>query len=229
MKCTSAAFLLAALLTGFASHSSGARTTWDYLVPLEKETGSGAAYEKLWRKKLLVTNGELARFVGLPGNVGEETSVSVYRRANKSDGSEYWITATQASSRLWNLVEAEGTKPPNANAVGVHRCDAPLPESAALAVHRAWIAMLSQLRPEPKSEQSIAVDSSTEIFAAVDSNGRLIEGQFSREPGENSKALLHVALSLMEYCGTPSFQRADKAREIEKAAAELLRRIEGKS
>src|SRR5437762_3040587 len=95
---------LASLLGALVSDLSAAQTAQDYLVPVQKEAGSGAAYERLWRQKLLVTNGELARFVGLPGNVGEETSVSVYRRTDKSGGYKYWITVTQASSRLWNMV-----------------------------------------------------------------------------------------------------------------------------
>jgi hypothetical protein len=221
MKRICAACLLATLLSGLASHSSGARTTWDYLVPVEKETGSGAAYEKVWREKLLVTNGELARFVGLPGNVGEETSVSVYRRTGQSGDGQYWLTATQASKRLWDAIE--GTL--DAKAVGVQRCDAPLPESTALAIHRVWIAMLSQVRPEPKSEQSIAVDTSTEIFSAAGSDGRLLQGQLSSEPGKNSSALLQLAFSLMKYCDVPQSERANKAREIEREATDLLNRV----
>jgi len=225
MKRVSAACALAILLGVSASDSNGARNTWDYLVPVRKETGSGAAYERLWRQKLLVTNGEIARFVGLPGNVGEETSVSIYRRTIHDGNDQYWVTATQASERLSNAIPQPGVnKTVDPQKIAIQRCDAPLPDSTAITIRHVWIAMLSQIRAEPKSD-AITIDSSTEIFSAIDASGKLLQGQTSSKPGKDSLALVELALSLMEYCDAPASRRVDKAREIEREATDLLNRV----
>lgn len=214
----------------FSGHACGIEVVADHLVPLKKQQGVNLEYEKLWRRKLLVSPGDLAQFVGLPGNVGEETAVSVYRQTQQDNTTAgYWVTATQAKERLSKAIPqlgVDGTVDPQN--ISIERCDAALPESTAIAIHDLWVAMLSQTSAEPKSE-SISIDSSTEIFSAVDASGKVLRGQTSRRPGKNSLALVQLALSLMEYCDAPASQRVGKAREIKKVATDLLSRITQKA
>jgi hypothetical protein len=179
----------------------------------------------LWREKLLVTPGDVARFVSLPGNVGVESAVSVYKAANGKPTTRggYWLTVTQPSARLWDCIAEPGVgQPPDASKIAVERCDLELPESTALAVRRVWLSMLVQARPDPRPE-SIPLDNSTEVFSANDDNGKLLRGKIpSGRIQRNNSALLDIANSLIEYCNVTQNERAAKARKIEKKALKLL-------
>jgi hypothetical protein len=212
-------------LCDFASETIADSPVIDHLVPVEKEYGLGAVYEKLWTEKLLVTPGDTARFVFLPGNVGEESAVSVYRK-EKGGNTGYWVTVTQPSRRLWNCVPQVGSEPrTDLRAITVDRCNLPLPESTALAVRRVWLAMLIRARPDPRQE-SISLDNSTEIFSASDAHGKLLRAQMpTGHIQQNNSALLDIANLLIEYCNIPESRQVDKARQIESAASALLKRI----
>jgi hypothetical protein len=214
------------LLAAVGQPVSAGQSSEDHLVPIEKEYGSGAAYEKLWTKKLLVSPGEIARFVFLPGNIGEESAVSVYRK-RKREKIEYWVTVTQPSARLWNCIpQAGGKSRIDPRTIAVDRCDLPLSDSTAVAIGKVWIAMLLQTRPAAKSE-SISVDSSREIFSAQDSTGRTMRAQGPNRmiPGGRTSLLMDLANSLIEYCNVPESRRADKARQIERDASVLLKAV----
>jgi hypothetical protein len=222
--------LLSALLLGafclcLTPSARNSAAEKDHLVPINKPIGSSAAYEQLWKQKLLVTPGDIATFVGLPGSSGVETAVSVYRVPGK-DGSlpgNYWVTATQSRDRLWNRIGPGGATADLTN-IDILKCDAPITESAAIAVRKSWLAVLSKTRPQRESNV-IRVDSSRELFSVVDDHGTLLEGQNLDDPTANVRGLIDVALSLLEYCGVPADRRPAHARKIEKAASGLLGRI----
>lgn len=213
------------LCTSLSNRASGSDA--DHLVPVEKALGTRAAYGELWQQKLLLTPGEVARFVGLPGTVGVETAVSVYRTPGKKDSlaGNYWVTATQASERLWNCVERPGERKVDSNTIHIERCDAPIAKSTAIAVHKVWLAMLSQARPARHSNE-IVLDSSREIFSATDSQGNVLQAESSTDPQANSRALIDIALTFLEYCGAPVEQRMSIAHKIEREASNLLKRLE---
>lgn len=215
------------------SHRSvcAAQLSEDHLIPADDflANESRKEYRKLWEQKLLVTPGDTARFIGLPGTFGEETAVSVYQ-ASKDGGMPggYWVTATQATTSLWNHLQGPGGKPTmDARAIPIQRCDAPLPESTACTVRDVWRALLLQTRPEPDSG-TIGLDGSTEIVSATTSTGATLRARVPDEPGSNTLALVNIANSLMRYCDIPAAERPELARQIEKAATELLMRIQPK-
>lgn len=222
MKQSPALKLLIVLTLWIATSELGLASDADHLVPMEKAVGSSAVYEQLWRQQLLVTSGQIARFVGLPGSLGVETSISVYQAPGKENSlpGNYWVTATQASQRLWNYVQDPANSVDHGE-MHVVRCDAPIATSAAVAIHNCWLAMLSHARPQRPSNL-IRLDSSRELFSAVDEGGKLWEAQNSGDPKAKTKMLIDIALSLLEYCGLPEAERADKARGIEKTAAALI-------
>jgi hypothetical protein len=229
MKLSLIAFAAAIIFpAGVVLGTGSDRQVIDHLVPVEKEQGLGALYEKLWQEKLLVRPGETARFVSLPGNFGQESAISIYQARNRKNALQggYWITITQASGWLWKTIPQSGQKPSlDPSKVTIDRLDLPLPESTALEIHRVWLAMLRQTKPERISE-SISLDNSREIFSAVNSNGAELRGQLpTSRPRGNTLALFHLANSLIEYCNLTESERSAKAREIEKKALKLLSSI----
>src|SRR5207237_4910802 len=126
----------------------------------KEANGLSAVYRQVWQRQLLVTPGDVARFVGLPGTGNVETTVSIYRKPGKNNSlpGDYWVAVTQASGSLWRAVESK-TDP---TTIGVQRCDAPIPESIAVAVHKAWLAMLTQ--PKLRKTSGLYVHSSQEII-----------------------------------------------------------------
>ncbi len=195
----------------------------DHLVPLETSYGLLLKYEILSREKLLVTSGEVARFVSLPGSASVETSVSVYKMPGKRGSlpGDYWVTVTQASKSLWEAAQAES----NPKAIRIERLDAPLPQVTAQTVHDAWISTLIRVKPTPRSEE-VLVDSTQEIFSAAKSEGSIIEGQAPSSPGPKTKALIEVAFSLIEYCDKPPALRRKLARDIRSRAMKLIEHVD---
>lgn len=197
----------------------------DHLLPVEEVNDAQSpegAYERLWRQKLLVTPGDIARSVHLPGNVGVETAVSVYR-SPLSNG-EYRVTATQTSAPLWGCVAPDAPEPVNPDSIAVARLEAPLPETTALAIQKVWRAMLLDVQKQPKSDE-LLLERSTEIFSAAASDGRLLTGQIQGLGKHNTAALSELANLLLQYCDSPETRRVEIAHRIEKAASALLERI----
>jgi hypothetical protein len=91
-------------------------------------------------------------------------------------------------------------------------------------MQKIWLAMLSQSRPQ-RNLREIPVDNSREIFSAKDADGRVLQGESSPAPKENTMALINIALSLLQYCGADVHERATIAADIEKAASNLLDRV----
>ena len=225
MKPSFATQIVLALCVGISLECSASRPDEDHLVPLKEAYGSSAVYRQVWQRQLLVTPGDVARFVGLPGTGDVETAVSIYRKPGKNNSlpGDYWVAVTQASESLWRAVESKI----DPTTIRVQRCDAPIPESTAVAVQKAWMAMLTQTRPRKAS--GISVDSSQEIFSAAKPDGAILEGESSSVPKQNTKALIDIALSFMEYCEAPVAKRAQITSNIEKTASKLLTRIASSS
>src|SRR6266404_5138513 len=150
MKQILTAAILALLCQGIPFVTFCHASTVDNLVPLEKSYGLVLKYERLSRDKLLVTSGEIARFISLPGSASVETSVSVYQMPGKRGSlpGDYWVTVTQSSKSLWEATQSDSEP----KAVRVERLDAPLPAVVAQTVHNTWVRMLMRVKPAPKSE-----------------------------------------------------------------------------
>lgn len=226
--------LLPSCIVGFvfssglaAAELSPGPSTNDHLVPVIEYLGSAPLYRKLWKEKLFVTPGDVARYVQLPGAAGKEVAVSVYRQTKGKDDlpGDYWATVTQSSVPLWDCVPAAGVENPiDPKTVQIRRWDAPLPESTASAIHTLWLAMLSGTRPESEPD-TIAVDSTTEIFFATDASGKVLEAQTPVSPKENTLALVKIGNLLVDYCSASAPERPRISREIDKEARLLLDRV----
>jgi hypothetical protein len=198
----------------------------DHLLPLRQLKGSGIKYDHLWKQKLLITPGDTARFVALPGISGEEQAVSVYQMPGRRNpfGSDYWLTVTQATGRLADTIFTPGEKSSDLRRIKIERCDIALPETTARAVSNTWLPMLHQVRVESTSG-AILLDSSTEIFFAKTNSGKLLAGQLPPRTSKRTSALLDIANSLIELCNVSEARRPEKFRNIEKKCGDLLNLI----
>ena len=199
----------------------------DHLIPVDRafeQNEVGAAYRRLYEKKLLRTPGDVARFIFLPVLKGEERTASVYRALDKKDAlpGGYWVTATRPSTSLWDCVKPGATKAIDSPSILVHRRDAALPEATARALHEAWLAMLSATHPMPGNE--IPGESDTMIFSATNADGIVLRAQAYGFSAKNL-ALIELGDGLVQYCDVPASDRTEVARKIEKAAVVLLKRI----
>jgi hypothetical protein len=223
-----ACLVASAALYGGVAHGTGVVPSEnDHLVPVEPSSsryGSNATYRKLWQEKLLITSGEIARYVHLPALKGIETTMSIYRVRSKRGETRdaYEVTATQPSEWLWQSLQPGQKRRTGSHAIRVTKLTAPLPESTALAIHGVWLAMLQ--RTKSSSANEIEIDSDTLIFSAADSNGVILRGRASTLEG-NIGALADIAGSLVQYCDAAALQRPARARQIENAAHDLLKRV----
>ena len=164
-----------------ASDASPAKEANDHLVPVVEYLGWAQQYRTLWREKLFVTPGEVARFVHLPAFTDLEIAMSVYKRKGMTGSlaGDYWVTVTEPSAPLSKCIPSVNVEHPvDPKTIQIRRTDAPLPESTALTVKKLWAAMLRQKAPE--NSGAIAVDSSTELFSGAGASGRVIEAQLHR-------------------------------------------------
>ena len=214
--------IVLAFCIGISPESRASSPDEDHLVPVKEAYGLSAVYREVWQRQLLITPGEIARFVSLPGTKDVETAVSIYREAGKQNSlpGDYWVAITQASESLWRVVESKS----DPTTIRVQRCDAPIPESTAVAVQKAWMAMLTQTRP--REATGIVVDSSQEIFSTAKPDGTILEGESPTAPKQNTKALIDIALSFMEYCEAPAAKRAQLTNSIAKTTSKLLARVD---
>lgn len=197
----------------------------DHLLPIDDKLGV-ASYRKLWKEKLLLTPGDVARVVLLPGNAGEETSVSLYRDIHKDGGlpGGYWITFTQASTSLWECISARDRSGIDPASVNIRRLDVPISTKTATAIHDLWYAMLRRTESSANSH-AVFLDSTTKIFSVVGPQGTLRGEMPKGQSGPMTTALSAIAGSLIEYSTMPPELRGTKEREIQEATLALLSKI----
>jgi hypothetical protein len=219
--------LIAIAWSNARDNLSAAALANDYLGPVDRtfeQNELGAAYRRLYEKKLLRTPGDVARFIFLPVLNGEERVASVYHSLDKKSAlpGGYWVTATQSSMSLWDCVKPGVTAAIDPRTIRVRRRDAPLPESTARALHEVWLAMLTATRSMPTNE--IPNESDTMIFSATNADGTILRAQAYGFSDKN-RALIELGDGLVQYCDVPASDRLEVARKIEKAAVALLKRI----
>jgi hypothetical protein len=218
--------IAAALFVFGLSGAYAATSNDDHLLPVEEHglarDHPSAIYRKLWQRKLLVTPGNVARFAHIPGSNQTEVVVCI-NRSNRVGGA-YSITVTEASSSLWGCIRTADEKVTDPRSVHIRRCDAPFPDSTAVVIRNLWLAMLKQARP--LSERIIAVDSTSEIFSAMNAEGKVLEAEAPPFESKNIDELERIGLLLLDYCDVRLDKRPELSREIEKRAARLLARVE---
>lgn len=200
------------------------RMAGDHLLP-DVESQAVSRYRTTVNKRLLVTPGNLARCVWLPGNVGTEGSVSLYTdsRSNAGGKRTYWMTVTQASKPIWqSLVNGPVLRP---REIPIQRFDVSVPETMALAIAKLWETMLKRTSTTP-SNHSLSLDESTELFSATVA-GHEVVGRLNKDPkNKNSLEFLDIANSLLEYFNYSPSERPKRALQLRHRALALADRIQ---
>ena len=108
------------------------------------------ASHAIWSEKVLV-RGAMVQCVSVPAGAGREIGISILRNTERSDSKRprFDLIVKEASSSLWSVVIAKHEGAAKLSNVAVKTCKIPLPESTALAIYRALLAMLEQIAPAP--------------------------------------------------------------------------------
>ncbi len=168
-----------------------------------------------YEAKLCVTPDEVARYVFLTNrwDYGDRSAAVYLARGKKGSlPGDYWITATVAE---------ESTRSHRRN-VGVHRYDAPLPESVANVLHELWVTTIEQCRID---ENAIPC-APTAIFSATTKKSiRLRAVTVSLDEKSLCHPFLTLGESLVDYAKLPTSRRVEAASKIEKESRRLLKRV----
>lgn len=213
---------IAALLSNGSVTLLDAESVNDHLQPVIQSVGETSAYRDLTQKMLFTTPGAVARFIQLPGSQRSESAISIYRDSKKPGGlpGGFWLTKTEPSTPIFT-----GLGQSNA-AVQIKRCDAPLPESTAKAIHELWIRMLKGTKALKDPERYLPIDSTTEIFSALDGTGKVLEGeapQIELDEDGRVNSMLRIAFGLLDYCDLRPGDRLQFARKLQKRATRATR------
>lgn len=200
------------------------------LVPCEIPIVADEAYRHMLQVKLLVTPGDIARSLFLPGITGGETAISIYRAPDKPGSmlGGYWLTVTQSPIPLWRCSPGYSkiSPPIDPDTIAIERADAPLPEETALMLRTLWLAMLKRVKPEPATE-SIEVDTTKELFFVTQPDGKECCGSLPRRYGKNPKALFDLTNDLLNFACESVSNRPAILRRINRKAMALLSNIGG--
>jgi hypothetical protein len=223
--------LIAAAMSSLKADSSGESDDLEIVEPVSANAGK---YERVWRDKLLVTSGDVARFVQLPGSNGVESSVSIYRdRRKKGEVGGYRLTRTTTATPLVRCSLPRDNKDYIDPArIKILRCDAPIPASTAESLHNLWLTMLARRKSGPDPDKFLFFDPTTELFSARDNAGTVVEGAAPRIPvGENAltMALVKIGFHLLDYCDLRVEDRDGFARTIEREANSLQQRLDSRA
>lgn len=221
---------------GSASDQNANEMHDDHLVPVQYRAGGELeVYDKLCRAKLFLTTGDTARLLEQVGSRVPEIAVSIYRDTTKAHSlpGGYWLTLTQPSVSLWDVVENKSGPLVESQSVKILRLDVPMPESTALAVHKLWVVMLKQAKPLPKGKYGIGLDCAMETFSATNSDGKSFEAEVPcidlKTKSSNTRRLIEIGRNFISYFNIPVHERPELARKIENAADALLRDVSQES
>lgn len=135
----------------------------NHLTPLDYPPG---AYDQKVIDKLLITSGELGRFITRP-SFEAETCVSVYKnpdttRITHSNESKYFITTTKASESIWySMPQNNHTR--TDSPIEVTRTDREISQHLAISIQRVWGRMLQHTKYPAKV--SLGLDGTTYQFS----------------------------------------------------------------
>lgn len=219
---TSIVFLLPLLST--VGEPRSAAPPQHHLVPLREYYGNAATYKKTWREKLLVTPGDLGRYIHLPGDGGVEESVSLYRE-RKSGGlpGDCWVTATQATKSLAGFFADDPPNLDGAHKVVIRRWDTPIAADVANQLNTAWLMVLEGTASD-ECVGCLSTDSSTEIFS-VKRSGRELVGKVPLEATKDIISFVDLASLLIDYTRVPQSKRGEVSEKLTKQSASLARRF----
>lgn len=223
--CVAASFLL---IGNLAPASIKEIDRQDYLYPVIFD--ADLKYRELLNVLLFVTVPDYGRMLTQPSSASEgESAVVVSSEKSGRDPEQAVVTYTQAERNLWDALTYGGSEDA-AKQIKIARLDASIPKSAAIAVGKAWAAMLHRIKPR-KNEGPVSVDYTEVEFDLLSNAGEALYGQLELvNPGRYTQALYEIGKLLIVYCEAEPERRKALGKQIENNANRLVDQLQrGKS
>jgi hypothetical protein len=191
----------------------------DHLTPIPFEYDLG--YRALIVEKLFLTTHEYGRATIFPSSEGE-SSVAVYSDSRGDEELDTKVAYTKAERNIYNSRSETNPNRSHKPPVNVSRIEASIPKPIALAVSKAWRAMLCQTSsPVSTGEERIVLHATTVEYSLVNKSETLYGESLNRQPGANTDALFALSQLLISYCKAETPKRPAIAEKIERDAKAL--------
>ena len=192
-----------------------AEQMFDHLQPVDFDLDID--FRAMVWKKLDLLPSDCGRVVFFPPEAGEY-AVCVWRSNKASEPIKYSAHYTKAAKALWWAAGAQ--KPEDSKDVPVSTTEVEVPESMAIAIKKAWKAMLHRVRYEPVDRLYLhPFEVEFEIADPDPCYGALPFGKL----GKHTHALWDISQLLVKYCEADSEHRSSIATDIEHKCNNLAR------
>lgn len=185
--------------------------TCEYLSEALDETKPDS-YQRLLKEELLTSNGDYGVMVMMMTGLGE-WAVSVGRRPMTTDGQRgYELSYTSASRSFY---DCRFTWDHTDKAVRVSKVDVEIDRTFALALQKAWRAILSRDQHLLKEwEKSFTIDGYSADFSVRMRDGRIITRRTGNAQLPPASEIVTVGYELRDYCLRPVQERPRRRQEI---------------
>jgi hypothetical protein len=211
---------LGGLACGESKQAEVADVPWgrqpDHLVPLVPETGIVGQYRDLMFKHLCVTAAQFGRMALEIGFYEPEWVLSVFGDEeigiNTTQYKSYHITVTKARDSIWTSLpsnnEEHQQKP-----IEVSREDVAIDRQLAVAVQRAWTAMLLQTR---YAERGSMFTDAPKVWFAVECRNLFADlyGEITPPSHGLTKEMFDIGVALRKFCELPPQRRTAEEEKL---------------
>jgi hypothetical protein len=200
----------------------------DYLMPIPPDCGP---YRVLLSEKLELDTGNYTncgRMVYCPAFKGESavTVCGDYGSEVPIKSRSFHIRVLKANQNIWYSMPGHSDAL-NLQNLKILTKDVPIDGNVAIAVQRAWTAMLLKTRYPVKDSGDLR-DGFTAEFSVADPNSGMLYGEIRSPKNGWTKELVDLGLELVDFCDLKQEQRAAREKELLVKLARLMKEIDGK-
>lgn len=206
----SALLLLATIFFFPFASVSGAKTP-EYLSELIEEK-TAEPYRNLLKEKLLTSPGNFGAMILMPTGHGEWAVSASAVKQGKSKSSAFRLALTSATANLHDSKLGMDRKNMD---VPIRKIRVKIDKKFALAIRRAWRAILSK-DPPPQSEEEFAMvlDGFTADFSVEMPDGRVVTRRTSSPQAPPAAEIVNLGYDLRDYCESTVEQRKRKRNDL---------------
>lgn len=203
--------LLAATIFFFQCVSVSHAETPEYLSePIDEKTAE--PYRNLLKEKLLTSPGNFGAMILMPTGHGEWAVAASAVKQGKSKSSAFRLALTSSTANLYDSKLGMDRKNMD---VPIRKVRVKIDKKFALAIRRAWRAILSK-DPPPQSEEEFAMvlDEFTADFSVKMPDGKVVTRRTSSPQAPPAAEIVTLGYDLRDYCLSPFDQRKRKRHAI---------------
>jgi hypothetical protein len=211
---------LVGLVCGETKKAEIASVPWgkqpDHLMPLVPETGIIGQYRDFMFKYLCITPAQFGRMALEIGFYEPEWVVSVYGEdelgVNTTEYKSYHITVTKAGDSIWTSLQSNNEEHKQ-KPIEVSREDVAIDRQFAVAVQRAWTAMLLQTRYAERG--SLFTDAPT-VWFSVECRNLFTDlyGEITPPTHGLTKEMFDIGVALRKFCELAPEQRVAEREKL---------------